>query len=666
MAGTHEAPSTPRLHLALIGGVDGDCGGASVKLPNAKANAILAYLALHERRSATREQLAGLLWSERSEDRARASLRQCVKQLNRLFDDIGFSGFSADRSYLSLHADTVITDVQDVLARLETGTLVERDNRAGLDPRDLLRGYEDLDPMFWSWLRVKRQSLHDEMVRCLEAVLDDRGKSQDIVACAAERLIEIDATHEQAYRTLIRLHAERGNTAAAVRLYDQLWQVLDEEHDVEPSPETQELIVAIKSGAAPAPRHPDSGQAAGPEPRIPVIGVTPFVPTGPVTATRDVIEGVRRELIAGLVRFREWVVVESGPAAGHGTGPGAEAEPGVDYLLEGSYLERGEGCRLVVTLKDWRTRRYIWSEQYDLDLANWPAAQQTIARRMAIAMNLSFSASRIAPRTPKPDGFAQIYDLWLRGQSLIGQWEPAARAQAESCFREIIRREPGFAPAHCGLATIYNSRHIVEPGAPKPPDAEKIAAEHATIAVTLDPLDTRSQLAFAWSNAMRGRFEQAELHYGLSLDLNPNNPHTLMSAAQGLAFCADYRAARRHARQAMELNPTGQGYMLVYAACISFLAGDYGDCVRLVERSGGAILTASGFKTAALAHLGRGGEAAAEGRRFVEAVRAKWLGDRPATDEAITAWFLGNFPIRDAAAFAQLDSGLRAAGLPVE
>ena len=97
-------PTSTRLYLALIGGFDATVHGASVRLPNAKANAILAYLALNGRHHASREQLAGLLWSERSEDRARASLRQCVKQLNGLFEEVGFHGFTADRSSLALRA----------------------------------------------------------------------------------------------------------------------------------------------------------------------------------------------------------------------------------------------------------------------------------------------------------------------------------------------------------------------------------------------------------------------------------------------------------------------------------------------------------------------------------------------------------------------------------
>ena len=52
-----------------------------------------------------------------------------------------------------------------------------------------------------------------------------------------------------------------GDTAQAMRCYERLWQVLEDELDVEPSEKTQALYVAIKQGHL-QPRLP----AAAPEP----------------------------------------------------------------------------------------------------------------------------------------------------------------------------------------------------------------------------------------------------------------------------------------------------------------------------------------------------------------------------------------------------------------
>ena len=54
--------------------------GRLVPQPSAKALALLTYLAL-ESGLHSREELAGLLWGESSDDEARASLRQALKHL---------------------------------------------------------------------------------------------------------------------------------------------------------------------------------------------------------------------------------------------------------------------------------------------------------------------------------------------------------------------------------------------------------------------------------------------------------------------------------------------------------------------------------------------------------------------------------------------------------
>src|SRR5690606_1968092 len=64
----------------------------------------------------------------------------------------------------------------------------------------------------------------------------------------ARALLNLDPTHEEAVRLLIRARAAVGDVGGALRVYNTLWDLLDAEYDVEPSTETQELIAAIKLG----------------------------------------------------------------------------------------------------------------------------------------------------------------------------------------------------------------------------------------------------------------------------------------------------------------------------------------------------------------------------------------------------------------------------------
>ncbi len=85
--------------------------GRPIELRTQKANAVLGYLALSESKHESRERLVGLFWSRSDEEKARASLRQVVRELRSAFDDAGYSGFAAKRLSVHLDAETRSTSM---------------------------------------------------------------------------------------------------------------------------------------------------------------------------------------------------------------------------------------------------------------------------------------------------------------------------------------------------------------------------------------------------------------------------------------------------------------------------------------------------------------------------------------------------------------------------
>src|ERR1700732_2931359 len=95
--------SAARLSVSLVGRLAIKFKGRLIELRTQKAGAVLSYLALTEAKHESRERLVGLLWSRSDEEKARASLRQVVRELRAAFEDAGYDGFSAGR--LSIHLD---------------------------------------------------------------------------------------------------------------------------------------------------------------------------------------------------------------------------------------------------------------------------------------------------------------------------------------------------------------------------------------------------------------------------------------------------------------------------------------------------------------------------------------------------------------------------------
>src|SRR3954452_20402220 len=107
--------SAPRLSVSLVGRLGVRFNGRPIELRTRKAAAVLSYLALSETKHESRERLVGLLWSRSDEEKARASLRQVVRELRSVLEDAGYGGFVAGRLSIGLNVEQVDIDVESII-----------------------------------------------------------------------------------------------------------------------------------------------------------------------------------------------------------------------------------------------------------------------------------------------------------------------------------------------------------------------------------------------------------------------------------------------------------------------------------------------------------------------------------------------------------------------
>jgi DNA-binding SARP family transcriptional activator len=246
-------PFRPLLRLSLLGGVALRVGKQEIAIESRKATALIAYLALAPGMKESRDRLTTLLWSETEDAKARASLRQSLHVVRKAFGNAGFGGLSADKLHVSLDRSALITDLDDAMASVDRGQppdiLIQRMRITD----DFLAGYDDIDPLFNHWLRLERECVRQRFLRGLETQLMDQLLPAEAIKRVARALLNLDPTNEAACQKLMRAFVDLGNVAGALTAYKQLWDCLDEEHDIEPSAATQQIVVAIKTGTYPPP-----------------------------------------------------------------------------------------------------------------------------------------------------------------------------------------------------------------------------------------------------------------------------------------------------------------------------------------------------------------------------------------------------------------------------
>jgi DNA-binding SARP family transcriptional activator len=669
--------SDMRLSVSLVGRLAIRFNGRLIDLRTQKANAVLSYLALSEAKHESRERLVGLLWSRSDEEKARASLRQVVRELRSTFEEEGYAGFDAGRLSIRLDAEKLEVDIDSVMRQAEGGRVHPLLlNTQRLDEK-ILEGMDDLDPSFRIWVLAKRQTIHDRLMRSLGTGL----VASDIAASTkneiARAIVNFDPTHEEACCHLMRTYAEQGDVAAALRIYNDLWNLLDRDYGMEPSPPTEALVADIKLGIYERPVSRSgiqsrsgamAGRAGAPETRQLVapakmrLVLRPFAMHGVDGDQVHLVQGFSLHLAACLVRFREWSVIDR-PVATVAIPP-QDSVP--QYCIETTAYQVGAEINLVMVLRDEATGVYIWSESLRLGLDNWFGTQQRIIRRIATSLNVQLSTERLMRLAGEPDVSLDIYDRWLRGQSLHYKYDEESWRRAVIIFRDAIRENPTFSPCYSSLVQLNNIEHFVHPGIFRDFGKAKATLELAKTAVELDPVDSRAHLCCGWSYAMALREAEAARHMELACELNDNDPWTLLSCAMYCAYCGSIEQARLRAEQSLALSPAPPYLAWAYHGIIRVLCGEYAGALEAIDHAQDVVKILPAWRVAVLFHLGQRDVARIEAQRFLNGVRSYWVGPFVPTDAAVIRWVLQAHPISIRERWEVLRDGLRGAGLAVE
>jgi DNA-binding SARP family transcriptional activator/tetratricopeptide (TPR) repeat protein len=239
--------------------------GEAVAFDTRKALALLAVLALADR-PRPRDVLAELLWPEHDAEHARGALR---RTLSALRSAIGGDFVQATRDQVSLvRGPSFYVDVDRFRELAEAGDVA---GAAALFRGEFLEGFGLRDaPGFEDWQRGEADELRRELAAVLARLVEATGD-----VAVAQRWLELDPLHEPAHRALIRLHAERGDRAAALAQYRECVRTLSRELGVPPLAETTRLYEAISEGTLDVAPRATEGPAAAPAaapPRAPLIG----------------------------------------------------------------------------------------------------------------------------------------------------------------------------------------------------------------------------------------------------------------------------------------------------------------------------------------------------------------------------------------------------------
>jgi TolB-like protein/Tfp pilus assembly protein PilF len=251
---------------------------------------------------------------------------------------------------------------------------------------------------------------------------------------------------------------------------------------------------------------------------------------------------------------------------------------GVRTVLTGRIWQRANKLRLHVDLLDTANGEEIWGDQYDSDLAEIFAVQDSISREVSRNLRLKMTGIAEARLVKRYTENIEAYQLYVRARRWLDQRSVEGFRRGAELLRAAIQIDPDYAPAHAELAqsiSIPCYYSAVDPNVAYPK-----ARACALRALKLDPGLAEGHAALAnILHTYDWNWAEAEKEYQRAIDLNPNYATGHYHYSYFLAEQGRFDEAIREATEALSRGPMS-ALLNAGLAFVLLLAGRFDDCVR--------------------------------------------------------------------------------------
>lgn len=239
------------LHIKLLGEFCLTANGLAITGINSeRLQALLAFILLHRDAPQPRQQVAVHLWPDATDADAKANLRRRLHELKQLIPDSDRWLRVETKTVQWLQAGDCVFDVAEFQAAINASTTdraitdsQQSQLQQALEQAAKLYQGDLLPSCYDDWIVPCREQLRQQAISALDKLITLLANQNSIRPAIgyAQQLQRIDPLYEPAYCHLMRLHAQEGDRASALRVYHQCMTLLQEELGVNPSPTTCKL-----------------------------------------------------------------------------------------------------------------------------------------------------------------------------------------------------------------------------------------------------------------------------------------------------------------------------------------------------------------------------------------------------------------------------------------
>lgn len=316
------------------------------------------------------------------------------------------------------------------------------------------------------------------------------------------------------------------------------------------------------------------------------LAVLPFVNVGADPNLEYLSDGISESLINSLSQLPPLKVIARSSSFKY---KGKDADPqevartlGVEAILTGRVLQRGEQLQISVELTDARDNTQMWGEQYNRKAIDLLLVQAEISREIANKLRLKLTAPEQQQLAKRETVNAEAYELILRGRAQREMGRPENLKEAVELFKRAIALDPSYALAHAELSIIYGLLTATSLLNPKEYLPQSQAEARLALALDANLADAHYALANAEMNQLN--WPAAGAAFERALELNPNLARARWRHALYLSIMGQHDQAIAEAERARELSPLSPRFKS-YVSIMLMNAGRSDEAIKVLQNT---------------------------------------------------------------------------------
>ncbi len=331
---------------------------------------------------------------------------------------------------------------------------------------------------------------------------------------------------------------------------------------------------------------PEKGKITLPEEKQHVpqnsIAVLPFADVSLNKDQEYFCDGVAEEIINALVHIKGFKVIARTSAFAFKGKQADIREIGrklnVETVLEGSIRKDKNRLRITVQLIKVADGSNLWSERYDREMKDVFAIQDEISMAIVDNLKIKILGEGKAIISKRYTDNIEAYNLYLKGTHCWQMMTLEGYLKASGYFEQALAKDPRYALAYVGLATVYMFSTTY--GDVPPDKAFPKANEYVNEALKIDNTLGGAYSALGIINTFYyWNWTEAERNFRHALQINPNASLIHIYYSCLLTCAGRHEEAISETKRAQELDPLSV-FINTFRGVAFAYAGRFDDAIK--------------------------------------------------------------------------------------